>query len=337
MALKYYVSPTADGTGDGSTVANALTAVQAGTIANFTSSAFGATFAWLPGVYNVPQKLFAYRRSSWVAADFNDKPVLRATDGFTDKYLVEDNIEGASLNGFVLQARGLTAGFDFAGGQVHESEVTQSTGAPQKVKIITKTAIEHNHGTAALFGTQYVGDCKIVYTGSYNSAVYLSFRVERTVIRAGTNFGTFCESAENVLLLDSNNALNMVDRALTVRRLIAVGNNRFHNDVSDLNISEMPSRFRECSEYANIVPLTGAPADFVSENYDPFVNRAAFDFRLTAEAKGSPNITGLQRLRSVLATLVYVPDITLDPLEELLGLSSGAYNPFKSPAVFGGQ
>jgi hypothetical protein len=98
----------------------------------------------------------------------------------------------------------------------------------------------------------------------------------------------------------------------------------------------------ELAKIANNLRLTNS--DFVNSSVDsaveigtqtltdnPFVDPFNLDFRLTDEAMKLP-------LAKLSAIRVYgKPGLTTDPLSGLLDTSGSNYNPFKSPAVFGGQ
>jgi len=303
----YYVGPQAAfGTG---TFANPYSLSQVS-----GQGAFGTIYVFFPGEYLLADKLDVNRRVGWVAYDQSDRPHFKAdpdwwNENYSGDYLVQQVIEGASIDGFILDANGQSAqGLDFLRSRVSRCKIITNSGVAVNAETVEHCEIEHTSSSAVFAGVPHIDKCCIKYTGSANSAVFLVPSITNSVVYGSTLDGVRAEFARNVVSQAVTSAFLSASERLELRDCIGYDS----RDFTTLDTGS-PTSVVNCYQYSSTDASPATYTDLTTLTDDIFLDWANKDLRLTTYGKS------IDSIKAIMANLVDVPGITTDSLTELFG------------------
>lgn len=322
----YYVATTGTGSGVGSQADPFVLSQVDG------FGVFGDVIFFAPGTYDTAETVTVARRVSWQASEPDNRPVIRATAPFAGAVLVDRGNESASLESFVLECSSLCGAADFGAAFISRCEfrdVVTSYGA--RAGKICQTEIHKldsvQHATVTTQGVE-----SVLVVAPYNGVGRLAFTTSGMTtcsVVAGGITGVSGGSVNVVVIGSQANAFSIsAATKAQLKNCIAVNCGSFQ-----LGVSLAGHMFFGCMEFGSSTPAADAPADFISESADPFVDSANLDLRLTEAAKAAPYA---DRLKAIMARLQDVPGITVDSLADLFGGGGGTtITPFGAGGITG--
>ena len=319
----YYVATTASGSGDGSQ-GDPFSLAQ---VDGF--GAFGDVMLFEPGTYQTSETVTVARRVSWQAID-PENTTIRAVAPFVGTYLFQAGNESASLDGFVLECDSLCAGGSFLSAFLTRCELRNvvnnwgvRVGKMSRTRLTKLDSTQH-----AVASTQGVDS--ILLEAPANGAGRYGFSStglkSNCVVRGGIR-GANSQCINTIVIGASVSAFGVSSQTKSpLINCIAVDCDAFQQ----LSLSGFT--VIGCMEFGSATPAADAPDDFISQPNSPFVDAANLDLRLTEAAKAAPYA---DRLKSIMASLHYVPGITIDSIDDLYGGGGTFVTPFGTGGITG--